>query len=204
MRFRYIRRGLIAAYVIMWFGGVFGPPNPPAWASPLFLLLSAAIVSVDAAEVWPLILFAIGGFAAEAVGVHTGVPFGRYSYSQILAPSAGGVPLAIACAWLTLLAAARDIAWRFAGRRWVAVLAGAALMTAADLLIDPVATRVLHFWTWHQPGIFYGVPLVNFAGWFGVSCLLLAIAGRPQRGSGTAPLVGLSVLVFFAIAAMGR
>jgi putative membrane protein len=86
----------------------------------------------------------------------------------------------------------------------VAVLAGAALMTAADLLIDPVATRVLHFWTWHQPGIFYGVPLVNFAGWFAVSGMLLALAGKPRRASGTAPLVGLSVLLFFAIAAVAR
>ena len=33
--------------------------------------------------------FAIGGFLAEVLGVHTGFPFGRYSYSDALGPSAG-------------------------------------------------------------------------------------------------------------------
>lgn len=40
-----------------------------------------------------------GGFAVEAIGVHTGFPFGRYTYSAALGPRVLGVPLVIPLAW---------------------------------------------------------------------------------------------------------
>ncbi|MEU8330214.1 carotenoid biosynthesis protein [Micromonospora sp. NPDC048839] len=40
-----------------------------------------------------------GGFAIEAIGVTTGVPFGSYDYSGELGPKLAGVPLIIPLAW---------------------------------------------------------------------------------------------------------
>ncbi len=195
---------LVCAYGVLWAGGVASrwfPMNTPApsWAAPAFLLAAAAIAALGAREISPIALFAAGGFAAEWIGVHTGWPFGRYAYTAALGPAMGGVPASIACAWLVLLLFARDVGWRVAGHRWTAVATGAATMTALDLLIDPVATRVLRYWEWRQPGAFYGVPLVNFAGWFAISAMLLALAGKPRKPSAAAAAIGVSVAAFFAI-----
>ncbi len=54
------------------------------------------------------------GFGAELLGVHTGRPFGAYSYTGKLGPRVGGVPLLAAAAWALM---ARP-AWVAAG--WVA------------------------------------------------------------------------------------
>ena len=176
--------------------------NPaPHWAAPFFLLLAASLAVLGAGEAGSALLFAVAGFLTEILGVHTGFPFGHYVYTDALGPSLFGVPLAISCAWVTLLVWSRDVAWRATARRWKATLCGAALMTAADLLIDPVATRVLGYWRWTQGGIFFGVPLVNFLGWFAVSAVLLATVGKPARSSNGVLWTGVSVVVFFAIIA---
>jgi bisanhydrobacterioruberin hydratase len=196
----------IAAYAVLWIGGIvsrslrIGTPAP-AWAAPLFLVLAATIVSLSASDAWPLVIFAMGGFLAELAGVHTGIPFGSYGYTGVLGPSIAGVPLVISCAWLTLLSGARDLAWRITKRWWIAVITGATLMTAVDLLIDPVATRVLGYWQWHQTGIFFGVPVRNFLGWFAVSVILLSITGRPEKSSAFAVPICLSIILFFALIA---
>src|SRR5690606_29493557 len=33
-----------------------------------------------------------------------------------------------------------------------------------DLILDPVAVK-LGFWTWQNPGLYYGIPLQNYFGW---------------------------------------
>ncbi len=195
-----------SAYAIFWIGGIAtraGHLAPgPGWAAPLFLYLSASIVLLAADQWWPLLLFATAGFLFEVIGVRTGMPFGLYHYTPVLGPAVASVPLSISCAWLTLLAWARDGAWRATNSLPAAVLVGALLMTCADLLIDPVATLTLHFWQWQSRGVWFGVPLVNFAGWFGVSALLLMIAGKPPAPSRGAAFVGLATLGFFGLIAI--
>lgn len=150
-----VRAALGLCYSVLWVGGVYtyclAPGTPePRWAAPLFLSLGGAVAVVASRETGPALLFATGGFLAEVLGVQTGFPFGRYSYSKALGPSAAGVPVTIACAWLILLLFARDLAARTSGRRWRAVATGAFIMTGFDLLIDPVATDVLHYWVWNS------------------------------------------------------
>ena len=41
----------------------------------------------------------VGGLLVEAVGVATGVPFGRYEYTGTLGPQLLGVPLVVPLAW---------------------------------------------------------------------------------------------------------
>ncbi|MFN7993344.1 MAG: carotenoid biosynthesis protein [Bryobacteraceae bacterium] len=208
MRAREVLRWiLIAVYSVLWAGGILSRILPnighPPWAAPLFLLCAAGIVALGT-DLNTILVFAGGGFLAEWIGVHTGFPFGRYTYTAALGPGIGGVPAAIACAWVTLLLFARDLARWITVRRWAGAAVGAAVMTSLDLLVDPVATRVLAYWRWDQPGFFFGVPLVNFAGWFGVSALLLSARPCLVNSGRTAIPIGLSVIVFFgAIAVLG-
>lgn len=113
----------------------------------------------------------------EAVGSKTGVPFGNYSYTKILQPQLGGVPLLVPFAWAMMLPAAWGVSvlivkkerirahnlFRIA-RAGVSALA----FTAWDLFLDPQMVK-WGFWTWDKPGCYFGIPLVNFAGWFFVS-----------------------------------
>ncbi|QGG46481.1 carotenoid biosynthesis protein [Heliorestis convoluta] len=42
---------------------------------------------------------------------------------------------------------------------------------AFDLVLDPVA-YAREFWIWHDQGIYYGIPLQNFVGWFVIAMVL--------------------------------
>ena len=181
---------LWAIYGAMWVGGVLRLRDP-GWASPAFLFAAGAIALLSAPARWKELLgVAAVGFVAETIGVKTGYPFGGYVYTGTLAPSLFGVPLAIACAWMVLFAFVRQLTRNV----WIA----AALLTATDLLIDPLASGVLGFWRWSAPGPYFGVPLSNFAGWFVVSLLMFAMNRAPVGRNASQQVLGVSVLLFFA------
>ena len=134
----------------------------------------------------------VGGFAVEVLGVHTGVPFGRYEYGDSLGASLFGVPVVIAFAWPMLAwpaaLAARRLVHSFAAR----VAVGAWALTAWDVFLDPQMVAAGH-WRWldasaHLPGV-PGVPLSDYAGWFVVSALMsLALQRIPHLERGSRPL----------------
>ena len=126
------------------------------------------------------------GFAAELIGVHTGYPFGGYSYSTALGPRALGVPLIVALAWTMLAWPSAVVARRLVTNPVARVLVGAWALAAADLFLDPQLVA-LHGWTWHDPtphlpGI-PTVPVANYAGWLLVS-LVLSAAMQQVVGDG--------------------
>ena len=125
---------------------------------------------------------ALVGYLAEAVGESTGLPFGAYRYTGVLWPEAGPVPLTVCVAWGGMGLAAYGVAGAIS-RRW-AVGLGAAALTAWDLFLDPQMVR-LGLWTWAEAGPYRGVPLTNYAGWFLVSLLVMAVIrgtlGAPGR-----------------------
>ncbi|WP_410810987.1 carotenoid biosynthesis protein [Micromonospora sp. 067-2] len=120
-----------------------------------------------------------GGFAIEAVGVATGVPFGSYDYSGELGPKLAGVPLIIPLAWTWMAWPAWLAAVRLTGGTatpagtdggtaptgaasagagnatatagsWVRRIALAALGLAAwDLFLDPQMVAE-GYWTWRN------------------------------------------------------
>ena len=53
---------------------------------------------------------------------------------------------------------------------WRIVICSVGLVSA-DLFLDPLATSV-HAWTWYRGGVYFGVPLSNFWGWFVVGLLI--------------------------------
>lgn len=124
---------------------------------------------------------------AEHLGETIGFPFGRYTYTDVLAPKIiNVVPLAIPFAWLLIIPAAVGITDRLMAFRSGAsqsspvnvvltTLVAASFATLLDITIEPVAVHVNRYWIWHDGGGYYGVPLSNFAAWWVISALLVWI-----------------------------
>lgn len=122
-------------------------------------------------------------FAVEYIGVTTGLPFGRYTYTDVLGFKLGGaVPLPIPFAWLLVVPGAIGVA-RQAGVAWRWLpLAVALLVLLFDLLLEPFAVYVLDYWRWLDGGPYYGVPIANFVAWavtgLVLAAITLALTGR--------------------------
>lgn len=117
----------------------------------------------------------LGGFAVEVLGVHTGVPFGRYAYTGSLGPSLYGVPLVIAFAWTMLAWPAALAARRLVGSFPARVALGGWALATWDLFLDPQMVAAGH-WHWsspspHLPGV-PTVPLTDYLGWLVVSVVM--------------------------------
>ncbi|MFD0903272.1 carotenoid biosynthesis protein [Actinomadura sediminis] len=157
-------------------------PDPVRWTGPVVGLLTAGAGCFAASRLGAgRAVRAVGaavalGYAVEWVGVRAGVPFGRYSYTKVLRPQVGGVPVAVAAAWAGMGLASHAVAATLVpdGRRWARVAVGASALTAWDVFLDPQMLR-LGLWRWARDGAYRGVPAGNFAGWLGVSALLMGV-----------------------------
>ena len=49
---------------------------------------------------------------------------------------------------------------------WLLALTTSFVMVMWDLSMDPARATVAQVWIWHEGGADFGVPFVNFAGWF--------------------------------------
>ncbi|MGC4852309.1 carotenoid biosynthesis protein [Micromonospora sp. DT4] len=156
-----------------------------------------------------------GGFAIEAIGVATGVPFGSYDYSGELGPKLAGVPLIIPLAWTWMAWPAWLAAVRLTGGgsvstagRWVGRIALAAVGLAAwDLFLDPQMVAE-GYWVWRDatralPGL-TGIPVSNYLGWLLFAVLLMS-ALRPLAGPAVErtdrrdhPMVALYLWTYFS------
>jgi putative membrane protein len=109
----------------------------------------------------------------ESVGVATGWVYGPYHYTDQLGPKfLGLVPYLIPLAWFMMSYPSFVIADRLvpsAWRRWQRVLSVAAVgglvMTAWDLVMDPVMVAGGN-WVWDVKGAYFGIPLQNYWGWW--------------------------------------
>jgi putative membrane protein len=147
-----------------------------------------------------LILVAATAVGFEAVGVATGVPYGRYEYSLALGPTLLGVPFLVPLAWLMMawptwvLADRLTRPVRATRRGAVRVVVAAAVFAEWDVVLDPQLVQA-GYWTWSDPhpglpGI-PTVPLSNLAGWLlagGVLMTLLSLL--VSRKSVPAPEIG--------------
>ncbi|MGZ3290920.1 MAG: carotenoid biosynthesis protein, partial [Xanthobacteraceae bacterium] len=111
----------------------------------------------------------------ETLSILTGFPFGHYVYTDKLGPKLWLVPLLIMPAYFSM----GYIAWtlghvlvdrfddRLAGPEVVLVPALASfVMVMWDLCIDPASSTISGAWIWRDGGGYFGVPLVNFLGWY--------------------------------------
>jgi putative membrane protein len=131
------------------------------------------------------------GAGAELMGTTTGFPFGPYLYLDLFGYKiAGHVPLFIPPSWYALGLICYDLAGRMrlsgAGR----IAAASLCMVAWDVALDPAMSYAYRFWMY--PGsalaeaadgalfpalyapLFYGMPLMNWVGWFVTSLVIMA------------------------------
>jgi uncharacterized membrane protein len=147
-------------------------------------VLHAAIGRGARAAVVLVVVAGGGGLLAEAVGVTTGVPFGRYSYTGTLGPSVLGVPLVIPLAWVMMAWPAYLVGVRLGRGRLTRVAIAAAALASWDLFLDPQMVDAGH-WQWSNPSPALPgvptVPLTNYAGWALVALVLMALLDRTVR-----------------------
>lgn len=124
-------------------------------------------------------LIALLSFLVEYAGVSTGIPFGRYEYTEVLGFMIGRVPLPIPFAWLMVVPGAFMTAAVL--RRPALIVPVTALLALwLDLLIEPIAAFVTGYWHWIDQGPYYAIPTSNFVAWgataFGLALLLRLLA----------------------------
>jgi uncharacterized membrane protein len=133
-----------------------------------------------AAVLMLVLCFLVAG-SLEMLSVHTGVPYGWYSYSEKLGPGLAGVPLLVPLCWQMMAWNALRVAELIAPKRWFVVVAALAL-TAWDVFLDPQMVRA-GLWVWARQGEYVGIPLENYLGWFLTALILFAAFSRLNHRS---------------------
>ena len=139
-------------------------------------------------------------FSSEWLSINTGFPYGWYYYIDKTSDRElwiAGVPFFDSlsyvflayCSYSTALFILSPLkAWRWnmvtletwrIRRSFSALLLGAILQTFLDIIIDPVALQgsrwfLGQIYGYREPGIHFGVPLSNYAGWLLTSLFLVA------------------------------
>lgn len=161
-------------------------------ASVVLFALTAMLHAAGVAGWWRGVSMLVGiaalGLVAEALGVATGFPFGEYAYTGGLGPQVLGVSALVLLAWATLAYPAWVVARTLVRPLGAVVLVGAWALTAWDVFLDTQMVDAGN-WGWAHPQpalpLTPDIPLTNYAGWFGVSVLMMllieALVGRAAR-----------------------
>lgn len=167
--------------------------------TPLTLLLTLGLLVAFQPErngtFWTFCLsVSLLGFMAEYIGVNTAQLFGHYTYGRTLGWQYDGVPPLIGLNWLMTTYLAGMLARYLPGSASLRLLAGAVLMLALDVCMEPIAGR-FDFWHWSADII----PFRNFRDWFIMACLLQYLFQRANfhKYNPLVPLVYLVQLLFF-------
>ncbi len=192
---------LIIFHLIGWVGMSFIDIEVFAQLTPINLLLSVLLIGVShrggkGAFVVLLCSTVILGYFVEVLGVHTGFPFGNYTYGPAMWPKLLDVPVIIGVNWFLMVIASGFLALRISKYSWLQVILAAAIMVLLDMAIETVAP-LLDYWYW-EDGV---VPLMNYLGWFGVALLMqLIFQGTVKRHTNKLAIPYLiTVAVFFTL-----
>lgn len=170
-----------AALVLWAFSMVPTPLFPDIF--PLLAYLSTSLlvlgtlgyaVSRYGQKAWLLFAVAVGfGVFIEWLGETTSIPFGTYSYTAP-GPSVFGVPVIVPLGWWAFSLIALAISPQ-KNKVWLAPLA----LVAWDIGLDPLMVSK-GFWVFEQ-GVYYGIPLSNFIGWYisGVALIYILLKLEP-------------------------
>lgn len=145
-------------------------------------------------------------WASEFSSIQTGFPYGYYIYIPATRQQelwVAGVPFMDSLSYVFLTYASYCLAlllqagWR-AGRRvagpsaggpaWATILLGAVLFVTLDVVIDPLSLRGYRWFLgqiygYPEYGLYFGIPLSNFAGWLVVGLVMITVLQRLARRS---------------------
>lgn len=155
-----------------------------------------------------VITFAIS-FSSEALGVATGLVFGKYYYTDLLGPKILGVPPMIQVGYIATGYASLIMARVILGmigpiKKWssvfAATLVGAMIMVSWDVAMDPYQSTVGGDWIWQEGGPYFGVGLHNYAGWFvTVFLFMFAYLLYARRNQESTPKEDSQAKLFWAL-----
>lgn len=178
----------------------------PTWTYMTLMALLPVLMYAPMLGARQITLFVVWGSligaASELIGTTTGFPFGAYSYTDWMGPQiAGHVPYFIPLSWFAMSILSLDLARRITANRWTRILLATVFMVLWDVSLDPAMGRFAQttFWSYPGGGFYYGMPLTNWAGWFGVSLVIMIgyeyLGGGLPASDRRAPLVyGLNCL----------
>lgn len=151
-----------------------------------------------ATRTFVLLGLAIGWFA-EQMGSTDGWFFGRYTYTDVLGPRLGNVPVVIPLMWFVLAytgyVLANLILWhrpvdegadvpRAASTSFIAAM----IVTAYDLGADPYLVYVMKAWIMEKTnGAWFGETVQGFVGWTFIGFVILFAFRLLVRRGATAP-----------------
>ncbi|MEM6783371.1 MAG: carotenoid biosynthesis protein [Bacteroidota bacterium] len=198
-----------AVFFAPYMGGLIKAPTWTFMAMlPLLTFLLYLPVLGWGRSVGFLVVGSLIGAAAELAGTQSGLPFGPYLYTSWLgAKIAGHVPWFIPPSWYAVSVVCYDLAQRMRLGTAGTIIGGALLMVIWDVALDPAMSRAFPFWIypttvppalegtwvaeafgWLFAGAFFGMPLMNWVGWFVTSVVILLayrylLGGIPETGS---------------------
>ena len=165
----------LAAIFILNFSSLWGLDGGIQAIAIVVIAFVFALMHGSAAMGWRnllafLIMTIVISFAAEAIGVATGLVFGAYHYTDNLGPKLLGVPPLIQLAYIAMGYASMMMARVITGgaRRaftLAGVLAASLIMVGWDVAMDPYQSTVSGDWIWENGGPYFGVPMHNYVGW---------------------------------------
>ncbi len=142
------------------------------WVSAIFIVI-LAVPSYYYIYKWAgpkkalviILIFSIVPIVVESIGISTGFPYGGFHYTDRMGFKIFGlVPWSVAFAFAPLVLGSLTIASRLR-KAYVVLPLGALILVIVDLVLDPAAV-VLNIWEWDVPGPYYGIPIINYTGWF--------------------------------------
>ena len=156
------------------------------------VLLGALFFIIHGALFWGflniaifLIITFIVSLLLEIIGSKTGYVFGgKYHYNSDNTPGfiLFGIPVLIPIAWFGIIYMSINFCNYITNVRfpfedsinYFFIILTAIFVMLLDLVLDPLAVDEKR-WNWELPGIYYGIPILNFFGWLLVPLLILLI-----------------------------
>lgn len=200
---------LISSFFVTTF-----PPSPDLWPVSViaiclfFIPVCIGIIQWLGLRSGLLLITVLGMYALvfESIAVISGVPYGHFQYSDVLGPKiAGIVPGVVFLAWTPLLL---GLVGRFRHQSiLITIVITTLLLVCVDAVLDPAAVG-LKFWRWDEPGIYYGVSLINFAGWIvsgSIAVTVLEVLRRKYAWPPAPKLLGytlIATIVFWGLVNM--
>lgn len=143
------------------------------------------------------VIASVVSWCLESLSIATGFPFGHYHYTEKMGPKLGTVPLLIMPAYYAVCYVSWHLAFvmldRFELRgdtvqTWLIPVIAAFIMVMWDMSMDPARSTLAESWVWRDGGGYFGVPLVNFLGWYltvwTIFQLYALYARHPNRAGG--------------------
>jgi uncharacterized membrane protein len=163
-------------------------------------------------------LCVVFGNAIENVGILTGLPFGRYYFTDVMGPKLLNVPILLGLAyvgmgylsWTLGRVILGDARKPLRGFRVVVVpLVAGLIMVAWDLSLDPIWSTVVHGWIWTNGGAYFGVPVINFPGWYFTVYVIyqsfaLYLRDRPVEAGAVPSEYWRIPVILYGLAAVGN